>query len=152
MAIKARYVHTNIVAGDWRALAAFYVDVLGCQVVPPERHLGGEPLAKATGLAGAAIEGVHLRLPGCGPGGPTLEVFEYRPQRAHPSTAPNRPGLGHIAFAVDDVAAARQAVLKAGGRAVGEVVSLPVSGAGTVTFCYVTDLEGNMIELQQWSA
>jgi len=26
----ARYVHTNLVALDWRRLAAFYVEVFGC--------------------------------------------------------------------------------------------------------------------------
>ena len=29
MSISARYVHTNLVARDWRRLAAFYVDALG---------------------------------------------------------------------------------------------------------------------------
>jgi hypothetical protein len=30
-----------------------------------------------TGLKGSSIVGVHLRLPGFGEHGPTLEVFEY---------------------------------------------------------------------------
>jgi predicted enzyme related to lactoylglutathione lyase len=29
MPLKARYAHTNIVAKDWRKLAAFYVDIFG---------------------------------------------------------------------------------------------------------------------------
>ena len=52
---------------------------------------------------------------------------------------------------MEDVAAARQAVLTAGGGSIGELVSLPVPGAGTVTFVYLTDPEGNIIELQSWS-
>ena len=36
----------------------------------------------------------------------------------------NRPGFGHIAFMVDDVDAALEEVLAAGGRAIGEVVTL----------------------------
>ena len=32
-----------------------------------------------------------------------------------PATAVNRPGFGHIAFSVEDVAAARAEVLAAGG-------------------------------------
>jgi predicted enzyme related to lactoylglutathione lyase len=52
---------------------------------------------------------------------------------------------------VGDVEKARDAILAAGGRAVGKVVSLPVQGVGTVTFAYVTDPEGNIIELQHWS-
>jgi predicted enzyme related to lactoylglutathione lyase len=63
----------------------------------------------------------------------------------------NRPGFGHIAFAVNDVQAAREAVLAAGGRAVGEVVTTSVASGAQVTWCYVTDPEGNVIELQAWS-
>ena len=36
-------------------------------------------------------------------------------------------------------------------RAVGEIVSLQVSTSAKVTWCYVTDPEGNVIELQSWS-
>jgi predicted enzyme related to lactoylglutathione lyase len=151
MTLNARYVHTNLVAEDWRALARFYEQVFGCIAVPPERHLGGPWLAAATGVAQAQIEGVHLRLPGYGDQGPTLEVFRYNRLEERPETAINRPGFAHIAFAVDDVEAAREAVLAAGGRAVGQTVSLPVPGAGTVTFAYLADPEGNIIELQHWS-
>ena len=30
-----RYIHTNIVAKDWRRLADFYIQVFGCTPVPP---------------------------------------------------------------------------------------------------------------------
>jgi catechol 2,3-dioxygenase-like lactoylglutathione lyase family enzyme len=59
--------------------------------------------------------------------------------------------LGHIAFSVDDVAEAQQAVLRAGGQRVGEIVTLETADGAKVTWCYVTDPEGNMIELQSWS-
>ena len=77
MAKKARYVHTNVVAHDWQALASFYQRVFGCSVVPPERHFSGAALEAGTAVAGARIDGVHLRLPGHGAAGPTLEVFSY---------------------------------------------------------------------------
>jgi len=63
----------------------------------------------------------------------------------------NRPGFGHIAFSVDDVAAAQTAVLQAGGDVIGEIVTLQVATGAKVTWCYVTDPEGNIIELQSWS-
>jgi predicted enzyme related to lactoylglutathione lyase len=59
--MEARFVHVNVIARDWRRLAAFYTDVFGCVPVPPERHLGGDWLSRATGLPGAALSGVHLR-------------------------------------------------------------------------------------------
>ena len=63
----------------------------------------------------------------------------------------NRPGYGHLAFQVDSVADARQQVLKAGGGSVGDIVTLTTATGTRVTWCYVTDPEGNIIELQSWS-
>jgi predicted enzyme related to lactoylglutathione lyase len=151
MSIEARYVHTNLIAEDWRTLARFYEQVFGCTPLPPERDLKGQWLEEGTGVPGAEIQGIHLRLPGYGDDGPTLEILHYNRQEERPATAVNRPGFVHIAFAVDNVELAHAAVLAAGGSAVGQVVSLEVAGAGTVTFAYVADPEGNVIELQHWT-
>jgi predicted enzyme related to lactoylglutathione lyase len=151
MSIAAKYVHTNLIAEDWPALANFYQQLFGCIRVPPERDFQGEKLEAGTGIAGAHLRGVHLRLPGYGDDAPTLEIFNYNLLESRGTTAVNRPGFGHIAFSVDDVASARQAVLQAGGRAVGEIVTLQVAVGSKVTWCYVTDPEGNIIELQSWS-
>jgi len=150
MVIGARFVHTNIVARDWKRLALFYEQVFGCIPVPPERRLSGQWLERGTGVPDARIEGIHLRLPGLGDDGPTLEIFQYKRQEKRPETAINRPGFAHIAFSVDDVEAARQAVIEAGGGTIGEVVSVEIPGAGEITFVYLTDPEGNIIELQHW--
>lgn len=152
MTRDARFVHTNIIAQDWKRLARFYEEVFGCTPVPPERDLSGEWLDAATGLPEAQIRGIHLRLPGFGDDGPTLEIFEYSQQRQRPGIAINRAGLAHIAFAVSDVQATLDAVLAAGGGAVGKLVTVKVPGAGTITFVYATDPEGNIIELQHWSS
>jgi catechol 2,3-dioxygenase-like lactoylglutathione lyase family enzyme len=146
----ARYVHTNLVARDWRALAEFYERVLGCVPVPPERHFSGPVLEAGTGVAGSRLDGVHLRLPGCGDDGPTLEVYSYSIVADGPAPAVNRPGFGHLAFEVASVEEARAEVLGAGGRAVGEVVTLTTAAGRCVTWCYVTDPEGNILELQSW--
>ena len=151
MPISARFVHTSVVAKDWQKLSRFYEEVFGCIPVPPERNLSGEWIEKATGVADAHILGIHLRLPGHGPEGPTLEIFQYNLEEERPATAVNRPGFAHIAFAVGDVESALHLVKMAGGCAIGEIVSLPIPGAGTVTIVYATDPEGNIIELQTWS-
>src|SRR5215203_189471 len=148
MIAGVRYGHTNLIAVDWRKLAQFYIDLFGCEIVPPERDFTGEKLEALTGLEGAHLRGAHLRLPGYGESGPTLELFNYAELAEKPTRAVNRPGFGHIAFAVDDVPSARAAVLAAGGQAVGEVVTLTTSTGGRVTSCYVTDPENNIIELQ----
>jgi catechol 2,3-dioxygenase-like lactoylglutathione lyase family enzyme len=149
--VNARYVHTNLIAADWRTLAAFYQRVLGCVPVPPERDFQGEALEAATGIRGAHLQGVHLRLPGYGERGPTLEIFQYSPREVRQPSSVNRPGYGHIAFQVDDVAAARGDVLEAGGGVIGDMVTLETADCARVTFVYMTDPEGNVIELQQWT-
>lgn len=151
MSIEARYVHTNLIARDWRALARFYEDVFGCEPVPPERDYSGPDLDRGTGMPGARLQGVHLRLPGQGPDGPTLEVFEYTPAASPVAASVHRPGFGHIAFSVHDVGAARTEVLAQGGSALGEVVTLSLPTGASVEWCYVADPEGNPIELQSWS-
>jgi predicted enzyme related to lactoylglutathione lyase len=150
MGIQAKYVHTNLIAEDWRALAGFYETVLGCVLVPPERDFQGEKLEAGSGIPGAHLRGAHMRLPGWGEGGPTLEIFNYNILESRAPTAVNRPGFGHIAFSVEDVPSAREAVLAAGGKSVGEVVTLTLATGAQVTWCYVTDPEGNVIELQAW--
>jgi predicted enzyme related to lactoylglutathione lyase len=150
MPISARYVHTNLIARDWRALAQFYQNVFDCQPVPPERDLSGPWLEQATALPGAHIRGVHLRLPGYPQGGPTLELFQYEPEGQDSPKTVHRPGFGHIAFQVEDVDAACAVALEHGASRIGQVVALPVAGAGTVTFAYLADPEGNVIELQRW--
>jgi predicted enzyme related to lactoylglutathione lyase len=150
MTIAAKYVHTNLIAEDWRALAGFYIDLFGCTLVPPERDLQGEHMDAGTGIPGVHLRGAHLRLPGWGDDGPTLEIFNYNVAAAREPAAVNRPGYGHIAFSVEDVQSARTAVLNASGRAVGEVVTVQIATGARITWCYVTDPEGNIIELQSW--
>jgi predicted enzyme related to lactoylglutathione lyase len=152
MPIDARFAHINLIARDWRRLADFYSRVFGWEPVPPERHLSGVWLDAATGIPAARIHGVHLRLPGHGSKGPTLEIFQYHHSAERPVQALNRPGFGHIALAVADVAAALAAVRAAGGGSVGEAVSTDIPGAGKIRFVYATDPEGNVIELQEWSS
>ena len=149
--IKSRFGHVNLIARDWRRLADFYGLVFGCTVVPPERDYRGPDLSAGTGVPNAALRGAHLRLPGLGPDGPTLEIYQYDPSLEALPTAANRPGFGHIAFAVEDVPAAREVVLAEGGDVVGEVVTLRTADGRRVTWTYVADPEGNIIELQSWS-
>jgi predicted enzyme related to lactoylglutathione lyase len=150
--MPTRYGHTNLIARDWRRLATFYEDLFGCVAVPPERDYRGEALEAGTGVRDAALHGIHLRLPGHGPDGPTLEIYEYADEQESMPPAANRPGWGHIAFAVDDVTAAQTAVLGAGGARVGAMVTLETADGRRVTWCYVTDPEGNIVELQAWSS
>lgn len=145
-----KYVHTNIISRNWRKLAQFYIDVFDCTPVPPERKLSGEWLERGTGLQGAELQGVHLRLPGYGNKGPTLEIFQYKKHKRGINPAVNRPGFTHIAFRVVDMKETLQKVISSGGKALGKIVTKEIEGTGTISFVYTTDPEGNIIEIQKW--
>ena len=151
MAIKARFVHTNLTSRDWKKLVRFYCNVFGCVPKGPERSFSGEWLDRLTALRSAHLRGMHLQLPGYGEAGPTLEIFSYDAMRERPVPDVNEPGFAHIAFAVDDVEAALDAVKAAGGRTVGEIEIAEVDGLGSIRVVYARDPEGNIVELQKWN-
>lgn len=148
----ARFGHVNVTSHDWRRLAAFYTDVFGCVFVPPERDIRSADLDAATGLHDAHLTGAHLRLPGHGDTGPTLEIFSYDALEGHPGTRVDRPGWGHLAFQVPDVPAAVDAVVAAGGGRHGDIITTRTTDGRQVTWVYTTDPDGNLVELQAWSA
>ncbi len=149
--MNAKYKHTNIIAHDWHVLVRFYEEVFGCVCVVPVRQLSGSWLEKGTGVPAAKLSGVHLRLPGHGSNGPTLEIFQYeRNENREQPTLANREGLGHIAFEVEDINHTVSEVLRCGGEKIGDLVTHDMKDVGTLSFVYMADPEGNIIELQAW--
>ncbi len=151
MPIRAKYVHTNLIARDWKRLVRFYKEVFGCEPKGPERDLCAAWLDKVNSVSNARLRGVHLRLPGYGDDGPTLEIFSYDQLIERGQPRANECGFGHIAFAVDNVDEALRAVIAAGGGAVGEIAAAEVKGVGLLRVVYARDPEGNIVELQKWS-
>lgn len=150
MSLKIKYVHTNIVAKNWKKLADFYINVFGCPVIPPIRNYSGNDLDSAVNIKNVVLNGVHLLLPGYNKTGPTLEIFSYNPPLKKQNRKVNTSGITHIAFEVNDVNKVYKKVLKNGGKKVGKIITLTRSDGKEVTWCYVKDPEGNMIELQKW--
>ena len=95
---------------------------------------------------------MHLRLPGGGPTGPTLEIFQYDPSLEHAPAAREPPRLW--SHRVRGAGCAFGPVIDPGegGETVGEVVTTATADGRRVTWGYVTDPEGNIVELQSWSA
>lgn len=145
-----RYVHTNLIARDWRVLSAFYQHVFGCKPAPPERDLRGDWLDALTGIPQTHITGEHLVLPGYESDHPTLEIFAYDEMIERGLPILNGIGLGHLAFEVDDVASVLQKVIEAGGGQVGDMVEADYPNNVRASFVYARDPEGNIIELQSW--
>ena len=148
--MPTRYSHTNIVARNPERLATFYSDVLDCPRVA-QRRLEGPWLSRAMGLPDAGLHVFHVRLPGCGEGDiPTIEIFGMDGLADAGPSVPNRAGLMHTAFVVDDVHASLDRLLAAGGAKLGEIDGTTVEGVGSVLFVYARDPEGNIVELQQF--
>jgi predicted enzyme related to lactoylglutathione lyase len=145
-----RYTHTNLIARDWRALASFYETVLNCVPLLPERDHRGPWLDTLTGLSHARLRGIHLRLPGHGENGPTLEIFSYDEMPSPSWPMPNTPGLAHLAFAVDNVAARSEVFVRHGGTVMGPLIVREIPEAGRLFTRYLRDPEGNIVELQKW--
>lgn len=149
--MKTRFVHVNIVARNWRKLAQFYIKVFGCQLIEPERDIKEPWLESATNIKSAQIKGAHLRLPGfSNDEGPTLEIFEYDPANENDEISANTRGFGHMAFHVENVEEVAKEIVAQGGRALGELIKTNIKGVGWLTFQYLRDPEGNIVEVQNW--
>lgn len=149
--MNVKYVHTNIIAKDWKKLSQFYIEVFDCIPVYPERDISGEWIDKMTNIDGVRIRGIHLRLPGY-ENGPTLEIFQYEPEHLKfEKQKITKQGYGHIAFHVDNVKGVLQKLIQNGGRSLGDLVRKEIEGIGLLTAVYAEDPEGNFIEIQNWS-
>lgn len=147
----AVFHHTNIVSHDAERLAQFYIDVFGCTRSGPRRDLHGDWIERGTGLKGAHITGVMLRLPGHGDPAPNLEIFEVAGSEEPAPGRVTRPGLMHICFVVDDAFETLDKILAAGGGRAGEIVdSGAIPGVGRADFTYARDPDGNIVELIAW--
>ncbi len=151
MSNQIKFVHTNLVARDWKKLTKFYIDVFDCEPVYPERDLSGDWIDSMTGIPGVRIRGAHLSLPGYTKG-PTLEIFQYD-ELTENSFIPlvNRPGFGHIAFHVSNVNEITARLISGGGELYGKIIETTITGVGLLKALYAKDPEGNIIEIQNWS-
>jgi len=145
-----KYVHTNLIAKDWRSLSNFYQKVFGCKPIGPQRDLSGKWIEDLTGIENVHITGEHLLLPGYEEDGPTLEIFSYG-NSVDSEKQVNAYGFSHIAFEVQCVETAAALVLKEGGSVLGKITSKDYGKKGIGTFVYARDIEGNIIELQSWN-
>jgi len=145
-----KYAHTSINSPDWRRLSRFYQKVFGCVPVPPERDLYGDFFERVTGLPDAHVRGEHIRLPGYGEDGPTLEIFTYTTSTGEPAPINGR-GFSHIAFEVMNVNATFEELLRQGGSACGELITTYYASKGLyLTMVYAQDPDGNVVEIQKW--
>nr|WP_051103931.1 VOC family protein [Marinobacterium rhizophilum] len=120
--------HVAIICADYPRSRAFYVDVLGLEVIAENYR------------AQRASYKLDLRLPS----GAQIELFSFPEPPARPST-PEAQGLRHLAFAVDDMVSA-VAYLESCGVAVEPVRVDEFTGQ---RFTFFNDPDGLPLELYE---
>jgi predicted enzyme related to lactoylglutathione lyase len=151
-----RYIHTNIIAKNWRSLSKFYQNVFGLRPIGPQRDISGKWIEDLTNIKNIHIVGEHLLFPGYNENIPTLEIFSYehsvenqQPRNTNKKYI-NSYGFSHIAFEVQNVEETVEMIIKEGGSILGKIVTKDYGEMGIGTFAYARDIEENIIELQNW--
>ena len=137
------FVHVGLVVEDLDETVRF-LSVLGFDCGEPG-VFGGDWIDRIIGLENAKVEVAMVRGPD---GSDVFEVVRFRSPAAgaqEPAPPPNRPGLRHIAFKVDDLRGVVDRVRAAGWDTVGEIVDYE----STFLLCYVRGPEGLIVELAE---
>lgn len=145
-----RYLHTNIVTKDLNRLTKFYIDVFDCKI-RSKGHIKGEWLDKAVNLKDAEITSVELALPGFSETYPYLEIFSYNDSIQEGAKSSNTTGFSHLSFEVEDVRSIYDKAILNGALKYGELTKKEFK-SGTLTFVYIKDPDGNIIEIENWTA
>ena len=137
------FVHVGLVVEDLDETVRF-LTLLGLECSEPGTF-SGEWIGQIIGLEDVTVELVMVRGPD---GRDVFEVVRFHSPSAgaqEPAPAPNRPGLRHVAFKVDDVRAVVDRVREAGWETVGEIVDFE----NTFLLCYIRGPEGLIVELAE---
>jgi len=144
----SRIDHVGITVSNVDRALGFYSDLLGLRVIADSTVTGSE-VAELLGL-----DSVQLRIADLDSGdGRIVELIEYlQPKGRRIAYESYDPATAHVAFTVDDLAAVRARLMKAGATIVSRrpiTISEP-GGAFDGAIClYVRDPDGAILELVQ---
>jgi catechol 2,3-dioxygenase-like lactoylglutathione lyase family enzyme len=142
MAIE-RMDHVGIVVDDLAAAIEFFVE-LGLEL-EGEGAVEGGWADRIVGLDGVRAEIAMLQTPD---GHGRLELSKFHAPKAqdgNPHEPANRPGIRHVAFAVEDIDAVVAGLRARGAQLVGELERYEDS----YRLCYVRGPEGIIVELAE---
>lgn len=133
-----QFTQVKLQTSDPERLARFYEEALDCEVLLPLTNLAPGTW-RGIGPDETAVSILVMSLPGR-EDGPTLELIT--------GTGVEGAG-GMLTFNVDDVAAAAERVIAAGGSFRGEPTDLTGPGGHVSRFVFMEDPDGNVIDLFQ---
>ena len=130
-----RLNHVAIVVPDLAAAAALYRDALGARVSPPHPLPEHGVTVVFVELPNSKIE----LLEPLGAGSPVRGFLDKNPAG----------GMHHLCYEVDDIIAARDRLLAAGARVLGDGEPLTGAHGKPVLFLHPKDFCGTLIELEE---
>jgi catechol 2,3-dioxygenase-like lactoylglutathione lyase family enzyme len=140
--------HIGVTVPDIEAATAFFVDVLGAELLFEagpfaseddwmEKHLGVHPRDVIRRLRMLRLEA-----------GPSVELFEYTAPDQHHARPKNSDGGGHhLAFYVTDMTAAVDHLKRHGVKILGEPTTLAAGASAGLTWVYFLAPWGLQLEL-----
>ncbi|MGI9333412.1 MAG: VOC family protein [Gammaproteobacteria bacterium] len=140
--------HVGFTVADIEAATAFFVDVIGCEVVFEAGPFQAEDDWMARQLDVHPRSIIHkLRMLKCR-NGPAFELFQYEaPDQSDTRPRNSDPGGHHLAFYVDDMDAAIEHLNKHGVRLLGEPVVMSDGPSAGLTWLYFLAPWGMQLEL-----
>ena len=138
--------HSCFTVSDLERSVAFYRDVLGLELVFTERsEASGDDRSQTLGVAKSRLKLAIFRV-----GDAQLELIEYITPKGRPYDRQNCDiGTAHVAFKVDDIEAAYQALLARQVRFTGPPATIPAGPMQGWRWTYFFDPDGISLELIQ---
>ena len=136
--------HSSLAVSDLDTAIAFYRDAFGYEVAFEERDMSDQ-IANMAGVEGLTCDLAQLR---SALGDHVLELIAFRrSEHGMPpiETAPLRPGAAHIAFAVEDIESALDAVEALGAVRIGGITEFD---EGRSVYC--REPAGSFFEMEEF--
>jgi catechol 2,3-dioxygenase-like lactoylglutathione lyase family enzyme len=147
--VLADVLHFSFTVSDLARSVAWYVDVLGLELVSRQRQ-DNDYTRTLVGMPDAVLEVARLKIPGRDPGSSDhlLELVQYV-EGAGPRVPlrTNSPGVAHLAFLVDDIEARHQRMADAGVEFRGRPVLITAGTNEGGRVCYFAGPDGETLEL-----
>ncbi len=143
-----KLAHINLVARNAETLAAFYMNVLKCELLRAPKMLSGEKVSRGNGLLNSEIYTIWLKFPELER--PFLEIHEHTVTHQRDQPKVNEPGFGHLSFQMEDISGTLSKIIQAGGAQIGQITDFGTPDKPYL-IAYARDPEGNVLELEQSS-
>ena len=143
-----KLAHINLVARNAESLAAFYMNVLKCELLRAPKMLSGEKVSRGNGLLNSEIYTIWLKFPELER--PFLEIHEHTVTHHRDQPKVNEPGFGHLSFQMEDISGTLSKIIQAGGAQIGQITDFGTPDKPYL-IAYARDPEGNVLELEQSS-